>query len=171
MPTVKPREGAPALDVPTVDGDRWRLADATPETFSMILFYRGYHCPICKVQLRELERKLDEFASRGVEVIVVSGDDDERARKTRDEWGLEHLRVGFGQSIDSMRQWGLFVSHSIKEIEPEKFGEPGLFLIRPDGTVYWEAISSMPFARPHFDDVIKAIDRIAELNYPARGEA
>ncbi len=171
MPIVKPRQPAPALDIATVDGDRWRLADAAPEKFSMIYFYRGYHCPVCKVQLRQLDRQLDEFAARGVEVIAVSGDGEERARKSRDEWGLERLRVGYGQSIESMREWGLFVSRSIKEAEPATFGEPGLFLVRPDGTVYWEAISSMPFARPRFEDILLGLDRVAELDYPARGEA
>jgi hypothetical protein len=65
----------------------------------------------------------------------------------------------------------LFVSRSIKDSEPELFGEPGLFLVRPDGTVYWEAISSMPFARPRFEDILLGLDRVAELDYPARGEA
>jgi peroxiredoxin len=171
MPTVKPRQPAPALDVATADGDRWRLADAAPEKFTMVLFYRGYHCPICKVQLREIDRRLDELAGRGIDVIAVSGDDEERGRKTPEEWGLERLRIGYGQTVESMRDWGLFVSHSIKESEPATFGEPGMFLVRPDGTVYWELISSMPFARPRLDDLLLAIDRAAEKKYPARGEA
>jgi len=29
----------------------------------------------------------------------------------------------------------------------------------------------MPFARPHFDEIEKAIDFIVEKDYPARGEA
>ena len=28
----------------------------------------------------------------------------------------------------------------------------------------------MPFARPYFDDLLDAIDFVAEKNYPARGE-
>jgi peroxiredoxin len=126
---------------------------------------------VCKVQLRDLDRKLGEFSARGVDVIAVSGDGEERAGKTRDEWGLERLRVGYGQTVESMRDWGLFVSHSIKEAEPPEFGEPGIFLVRPDGTVFWEMISSMPFARPRLEDLLLALDRVAEINYPARGEA
>lgn len=171
MTTPKPRTEAPPLEVETVGGGAWRLADAEPDTFTMIVFYRGLHCPICKGYLRDLDRRAEDFAERGVEVITVSGDDRGRAERTKEEWGLENLGVGYGQSIESMRAWGLFISRSIKDEEPPEFGEPGLFLIRPDGTVYYEAINSMPFARPQFSEVLQAIDFVTKNDYPARGEA
>jgi hypothetical protein len=101
----------------------------------------------------------------------VSGDDSERARRTVEEWKLENLTIGYGQSIASMREWGLFVSHGIKEPEPELFGEPGLFLVRPDSTLYYVAVNSMPFGRPRLDDMPAALDFIIARDYPARGEA
>ena len=55
--------------------------------------------------------------------------------------------------------------------EPALFTEPGLFLVRPDGTLYWAAIQTMPFARPGFADVLKALDFVIAKDYPARGEA
>lgn len=48
---------------------------------------------------------------------------------------------------------------------------PGLFLIKPDPTPYASSVISMPFARPHFSDVLNAIDFIVKNEYPARGEA
>ena len=42
-----PRQPVPALEVPTVGGTGWRLADQKPETFTLVVFYRGLHCPIC----------------------------------------------------------------------------------------------------------------------------
>jgi hypothetical protein len=79
--------------------------------------------------------------------------------------------VAYGQSLESMREWGLYVSKGIKEGEPDEFGEPGLFLIQPDGTLYAGVINTMPFARPHFDDVLAAVPYVTEHSYPARGEA
>jgi len=35
-------------------------------------------------------------------------------------------------------------------VEPDRFNEPGLYIVRPDGTLYWGATSTMPFGRPHF---------------------
>ncbi|NUP54664.1 MAG: AhpC/TSA family protein [Gemmatimonadaceae bacterium] len=168
---VVPTRPAPPLSVQTVAGESWSLIERRPERFTMVVFYRGLHCPVCRTYLMELERKLDEFTRRGLDVIAVSGDDDERARRTVDEWKLARLTVGYGQSVASMREWGLFVSHGIKETEPELFGEPGLFLIQPDATLYYVGVNSMPFGRPRLDDMLAALDFIIARNYPARGEA
>jgi peroxiredoxin len=168
---LKPRTQAPELEVDTVQGGRWRLSARSPERFTMIVFYRGLHCPVCKQYLRDLERHVEEFQARGVEVIAVSGDSRERAERTREEWGLEKVRIGYGQSVGSMREWGLFVSRGIKEGEPDLFAEPGLFLIRPDGTVYYESIQSMPFGRTSFKELLGGLDFVIQNDYPARGEA
>ena len=54
--------------------------------------------------------------------------------------------------------------------EPAQFSEPGLFLVHPDGTLYWGSTQTMPFARPHFDEILGAIDFVTKNDYPARGE-
>ncbi|MCU0769463.1 MAG: hypothetical protein MUD07_08855 [Burkholderiaceae bacterium] len=51
------------------------------------------------------------------------------------------------------------------------FAEPGIFLIRPDRTLYFASVQTMPFARPHFADMLPAIDYVIKNDYPARGEA
>jgi peroxiredoxin len=169
--SVKPRAKVPALDLPTVGGGRFELATAHPQSFAMLVFYRGLHCPICKIYLRDLDRKLDEFAKRGVEVVAVSTDTMERADQSKRDWGIERLPIAYGLSIDQARQWGLYISASIKAEEPPLFAEPGLFLIRPDGTLYCASAQTMPFARPSFADILQAVAFVTEKNYPARGEA
>ena len=166
-----PRTNAPDLEVNTLTDERWKLSEQRPERFTMVVFYRGLHCPICKTYLKDLESKLKEFKKRGVETIAISGDEKDRATKSKHEWGLDQLMLGYDQSIDSMREWGLYVSNSIKDSEPEQFGEPGLFLIQPSGELYYVAINSMPFGRPSFKDLLSTIDWVTENNYPARGEA
>ena len=54
--------------------------------------------------------------------------------------------------------------------EPERFPEPGLFLVRPDHTLYFASVQTMPFARPEFKDILQAIAFVIEKDYPARGE-
>lgn len=171
MPAVIPRTQTPGLEVETLDGDSWRLSERSPDKFTLVVFYRGLHCPICKNYLRDLDRKVGDFGERGVEVIAVSGDDQERAAKTKEEWGLENVAIGYGQSIANMRDWGLFISNSIKDTEPAQFGEPGVFLVRPGGELYYAAINSAPFARPSFNEVMMAVDFVVKNDYPARGEA
>jgi peroxiredoxin len=141
----------------------------------MIVFYRGYHCPLCSKQLGDLDRKLEKFAETGVSTIAISHDDQGRADKTKEEWNLENLTLGYGLPLDEARKWGLFISTSkgktsIGIEEPPLFFEPGLFLVRPDATLYWSSIQSMPFARPNFAEVLGALQKVIEIGYPARGE-
>lgn len=171
MTDFKPRQQAPSLEVDTLSGTRWKLYEKKPENFIMIVFYRGLHCPICRNYLRDLDRKIGEFLSRDVEVIAASSDSQQRAQTTQREWELQSLNVGYGLTIPKAREWGLYISRGIKDGEPPEFAEPGLFLVKPDGTLYAAAINTMPFARPSFNDVLGAIDFVIQHNYPARGEA
>ncbi len=171
MAAVRPQTKAPELEVKTAGGGSWKLSERRPDAFTMVVMYRGLHCPICKTYLRELDAKLGDFAELGVEAIAVSGDDSDRAEKTMEEWGLENLKIGYGQSIDNMRDWGLYISKRIKDPEPAKFGEPGLFLVKPNGTVFYAAVTSMPYGRPAIAEMLQSVKYVIDNAYPARGEA
>jgi len=77
--------------------------------------------------------------------------------------------------LDVARQWGLYISTSrgltsIGIEEPALFSEPAVFIVRPDTTLYYGAVKTMPFARPNFADLFGEIDFSLAKNYPARGE-
>lgn len=168
---VRPTEKAPDLDLPLVGGGRFTLADRRPERFTMLVFNRGLHCPVCRAQLTELDRRGDDLAERGIELVSVSGESEERATQMREDWHISNVPLAYGLSEEQMREWGLFVSHGHGGDEPAVFNEPAVFLIAPDQTVYYEAILSMPVGRPRLDDLLGGIDFWAANDYPARGEA
>ena len=170
-----PCQPVPALDVPLIDGQPFVLGAQPGERFDLVVFYRGLHCPICAKYLIELDRLADEFAQRGVNIIAVSSDNEERGRAMAEKVGAKSLRFAYGLSLKAARQWGLYISASrgktsIGIEEPALFSEPGVFLVRPDGTLYYGAVQTMPFARPSFQDLLGAIDFAIAKDYPARGE-
>lgn len=172
---LMPRRPVPALDVALIGGGRFVLGADPAERFDLIVFYRGLHCPICAKYLLELERLAPEFAQRGVRIVAISSDEAERAQAMADKVKAEVISVGYGLSLASARQWGLYISASrgktsIGIEEPALFSEPGVFLVRPDGTLYYGAVQTMPFARPQFQDLLGAIDFAIANDYPARGE-
>ncbi|MBM3370245.1 MAG: AhpC/TSA family protein [Betaproteobacteria bacterium] len=172
---LTPRHPVPALSVPLAGGGRYVLGAAPAATSDLIVFYRGLHCPICAKYLIELERLMPEFENRGVQVVAVSSDHAERGKAMADKINAERLPVGYGLSLQSARQWGLYISTSRGQTsigieEPALFSEPGVFIVRPDGTLYYGSTQTMPFARPQFQDLLGAIDFAVSKNYPARGE-
>lgn len=171
MPAVTPRTPAPPLSFDTVGGSRWDLADQSPEQFTMVVFYRGLHCPVCKTYLSDLVDKAADFRERGVEPVAVSGDDPDRAAEAASDWSLDGLTVGHSLPVDAMREWGLYISTARSDAEPAQFGEPGLFLVCPDRTLYYAAVNSMPFGRPVLGDMLDAVDFVTAKDYPPRGVA
>lgn len=170
-----PRKPVPALNVPLVNGDRFVLGAQPGEKFDLVVFYRGLHCPICAKYLIELEALVPEFNKRGVNVVAVSSDSLDRAKSMTDKVKANHLRFGYGLNLTNARQWGLYISTSrgttsIGIDEPALFSEPGVFIVRPDGTLYYGSTQTMPFARPSFQDLLGAIDFAIAKDYPARGE-
>jgi peroxiredoxin len=170
-----PREIVPDLDLDTLAHGRFSLASDNPERFTLVCFYRGLHCPICANYLKELERLTPEFEQRGVKTIAVSADGKERAQAMADKVGASNLRMAYGLSLSAARDWGLYISTSrgktsIGIEEPALFSEPGVFLIRPDRTLYYGSVQTMPFVRPHFAELVQAMEFVIAKDYPARGE-
>ena len=173
---VIPRQLVPNLSLPLVGGGTWSVAAARPERFSLVVVYRGLHCPICSTYLRELDAKVAEFAARGTDVVAISSDDSARAATAKESWRLSRLPVAYGLGLDTARTWGLYISSgrgitSAGVAEPTLFVEPGLFLIRADRTLYFASVQTMPFARPRFADILGALDFVISKDYPARGDA
>lgn len=170
-----PRQKTPALAVDTLAHGRFDIATDKPERFTLVCFYRGLHCPICGNYLKELERLTPEFAKRGVTTVAISADDQERARAMADKIGASALRIGYGLPLSVAKDWGLYFSTSrgktsIGIEEPKLFSEPGVFLVRPDQTLYYASVQSMPFVRPNFAELVQAVDFVVAKDYPARGE-
>jgi peroxiredoxin len=170
-----PRQPVPALNVPLVGGGRYVLGANPASTFDLIVFYRGLHCPLCAKYLMELERLVPEFEKREVNVVAVSGDPIDRAQAMAEKISASNLKIGYDFGLQSARQWGLYISTSRGQTsigieEPALFSEPGVFIVRPDGTLYYGSTQTMPFARPQFQDLLGAIDFAVAKDYPARGE-
>ena len=170
-----PRQKTPDLELETLSHGTFDLGRETAGRGTVICFYRGLHCPICANYLTELEKRTPEFAERGVGTIAVSTDDEERTRAMADRIGAKALRFGYGLTLAKAREWGLYISTSrgttsIGIEEPALFAEPGLFMVTPERTLYYGSVQTMPFVRPHFSELVSALDFAIAKNYPARGE-
>lgn len=170
-----PRQATPSLNLPLVGGGSFDLATDGGELGTLVCFFRGLHCPICATYLKELEALTPEFAKRGVKTVAVSSDGLERSQDMAAKFGADEARVAYDLSLSTAREWGLYISESrgktsIGIEEPTLFSEPGLFLVKNDGTLFYMSVQTMPFTRPSFKELLGAIDFAIANNYPARGE-
>ena len=142
---LMPRQKTPDLTLPTLDHGTFDLSSDGAERGTVICFYRGLHCPICATYLKELEKRVDDFAARGVKTIAVSTDGADRTRQMAEKVGGGKLRFGYDLGLQTARDWGLYISTSrgktsIGIEEPALFSEPGLFMVTPDQTLYYGSV-------------------------------
>ena len=63
-------------------------------------------------------------------------DSKERALQAKNDWNINNLNIAYGLTEEKAREWNLYISRSIKEAEADVFCEPGLFIIKEDGSLY-----------------------------------
>lgn len=166
---LMPDSQAPSLSLPLVGGGTWRLADQSPKNFTMVVVYRGLHCPVCKMYLGKLNGLVQTAADAGVSVVAASMDPEDRATRTKADWGLDNLDVAYGMTVKDVANWGLYLSTAFKEAENDQFAEPGLFWVRPDGRLYLIDISNMPWSRPDVEFLLSKVQFAVDNGYSARG--
>jgi peroxiredoxin len=172
MPKINrliPGEKTPQLDVPLLNGGRWRLSEQQPEKFTFINVFRGVHCTFCKPEVEKLQAMMSDFSRVGISILSVSMDSLERAEQAHTEWELDTLPFAYGMTLEQAKDWGLYISSRVKEKEPEIFAEPASFLIDPEGVLYAEFQSSVPWLRMDIDIFFRGIKLAMERGTPPRG--
>ena len=84
----KPRVGEiiEAFDISSVNNDEPITIGGTKERWTMLVVYRGRHCPRCKRYLNKLNDMLSSWTDV-MDVFVISADTKEKALADREEYG------------------------------------------------------------------------------------
>lgn len=154
---------APDFTVPAVLGngeivDAFNFADATKGKYAVIVFYPLDFTFVCPSELIALDKRMDEFTKRGVEVIAVSID----SHFTHNAWRNTAINDGgIGQVRYTM---AADIQHSIiKDYDVEVAGlgvaYRGSFLIDQSGLVRHQVVNDLPLGR-NIDDMLRMVDAL-----------
>lgn len=172
MPTNKLDSGGilPEITLPLVSGSEATLGQAAdPQNWRLVFIYRGLHCPICHQYLKKLDSLREQFLEAKAEIIVASGDPEEKAKAMVEQEGLK-LQVAYGLSIEQMQSLGLWISEPRSTDETDRpFAEPALFAINTDGKIQLIDQSNTPFNRSDLVELLDTVIWVQENNYPIRG--
>ena len=172
MPTPKPVAGAilSPMSFPKLGGGQITVG-GNRENWTLLVVYRGKHCPRCKKYLRILNGMRQDWADAGFDIAVVSADTVAKAEADRQEFGWQ-FDIGHDLTEAQMASLGLYVSDPLSETETDRrFAEPGTFVIRPDGRLLLVAISNGPSARPDLAELLDGMVFTKTNNRPPRGTA
>ena len=161
----------PDVRFPLITGGEWSLAASKATTLTIVWVVRGVHCSFCKAELPALAERLEALRPLGCDLVVTSMDDLERAQRAASEWTLRDVRFGYGLSEADARRMGLYISTQVKPTEPGVFAEPGVFLVKQDGTLHSQFKSTAPWLRVDLDQMVRGIGLALERGTPPRGIA
>ena len=153
---------APDFTVPAVlaDGqivDSFSFSEATRGKYAVVFFYPLDFTFVCPSELIAFDHRIDEFKSRGVEVIGVSID----SHFTHNAWRNTPVNEG---GIGAVRYTlAADISHSIcKDYDVESAGGVafrGSFLIDKNGVVRHQVVNDLPLGR-NIDEMLRMIDAL-----------
>lgn len=154
---------APDFTVPAVLGDgqivdAFSFSEATRGKYAVVFFYPLDFTFVCPSELIALDHRIEEFTSRGVEVVAVSVD----SHFTHNAWRNTPINEGgIGPVKYTM---AADISHSIcqdydVEAEGASVAYRGSFLIDKEGMVRHQVVNDLPLGR-NMDEMIRMIDAL-----------
>jgi len=170
MPTPKLVSGSilEHTSFPKLGGGELSIGGAR-ENWTLLVVYRGKHCPRCKKYLNILNDMSNQWVEAGFDIAVVSADPEEKARADQDEFGWV-FDLGYGLQEEQMAALGLYVTEPLSPSETDRrFAEPGTFVVRPDGRVLLISISNGPSARPELTELLDGMIFTKDNDRPPRG--
>lgn len=153
---------APDFTVPAVLGngeivDSFSFSQATAGKYTVVVFYPLDFTFVCPSELIALDHRIDEFKSRGVEVIAVSID----SHFTHNAWRNTAINQG---GIGPVRYtMAADITHAIcKDYDVEAAGGVayrGSFLIDKKGMVRHQVVNDLPLGR-NMDEMLRMVDAL-----------
>ena len=154
---------APDFTVPAVLGngeivDTFNLSDAIQGKYAVIVFYPLDFTFVCPSELIALDHRMDDFTSRGVEVIAVSID----SHFTHNAWRNTPIAEGGIGPVNYTMAADM--AHSIVkaydvEAEAPAVAYRGTFLIDQAGLVRHQVVNDLPLGR-NMDEIIRMVDAL-----------
>jgi thioredoxin-dependent peroxiredoxin len=161
---------APDFSLPNAAAgpDPFSLA-ALPDdvAFVVLLFQRDHYCTNCRSQVRDVAERIEEFRSRGAEVVSIVPEPLERVEEWQSSYELPYPLLAdpeatVGTAYDQPVRFGLLGNRS------DFFGRmPEVVIVDRRGekpTVAAVHKGSSTFDRPSIDDLLAKLDECREAD-------
>ncbi|KZF19198.1 AhpC-TSA-domain-containing protein [Xylona heveae TC161] len=87
---IQPGATFPKFQLSDATGKQVSLDDLLAKGAILISFYRGEWCPFCNLELRALQKHLDEFHAKGVTLVAVSPELPDQSLSTSEKLSLKY---------------------------------------------------------------------------------
>jgi peroxiredoxin len=131
-----------------------------------MFFYRGNWCPLCMAQVREMAGRWRELQELGVDVVLVSPQNDEQTRQLAQRFDVA-FRYLTDPGMASARRLGLVheggVPLGIPGYDPDTVF-PTVLVVDANGTIVFSDQTDNYRVRPEPDTILAALRGAARVN-------
>ena len=148
---------APDFTLGKFGGGTTTLSSMRGKKNVVLVFYRGYWCPYCVAQLKEMRTLLTDELKKGTEVLVVSIDDDKGTESTIAKVSADGTKPEFTFLSDPdhavIARYGILNPAGSRRGIPH----PATYVIDKKGIVQWRDIQTDYKIRPTNAAVLAAV--------------
>lgn len=170
---LKVGEAAPVFKALDADSNLFILEDALTEGPVVLIFYRGFWCPVCNKHLGSIQDSLKMIEETGAKVIAISPEKpiylDEMAEKTGAEFTLLYdegyriakaYNVNFTPSAIKLITYNVVLGAKLKEThsdESQKLPIPATYIINQKSKIVWRQFDPDYHNRASVRDIIEVL--------------
>jgi peroxiredoxin len=170
LPAVSVGALAPDFSAVNADGKAFRLSELRGSPV-LLKFFRGYWCPYCVAELKQLDESAEDFAALGIKLLALSSDrvDELRPFQQKHHWDITLLA---DPKLDVHRLYRVeFRKFTPKRGPFRDLAIPTTILIDQDGRVLWLEQTIDFRVRPQALVVLAKARALLAADQPARGSA
>ncbi len=167
--------GEQALQIIGVDqnGKKINSTDILKHNKILMVFYRGNWCPHCKKHLASLEEHLNEFTKKGVFVMVVTPESEERTKQTAEKWKtnfsiihdvdnkiMNDYKVAFEVNKENVPNYYGYVTNKVATYNVENnniLPVPATYIIDQNGKISYVQYDPNYKNRSDFSEILKSL--------------
>ena len=162
-----------ALDA---DSNTFSISDALKQSPVVLVFYRGYWCPVCNEHLGKLQDSLNLIKDAGGRLIAVSPEKpvflDKMAEKTGAEYTLlydEDYKIAKAFDViykpkkTELVTYNLFLGAKLKKTHSDKTQQlpiPATFIINRNGKIIWRQFNPDYHKRSNVKEILIVLENL-----------
>lgn len=122
MPALEPGTPAPSIELPTLDGNHFSLAEARKKGPVLAVFFKAA-CPTCQLAFPYLERIYKAYPAAKFTMIGISQDEEDRTADFARTFG-----VTFPLALEDASDYRFSNAYGLTNV-------PSIFLVSPQGQI------------------------------------
>ncbi len=167
-------ENAPMFTAIDADSTIFALANAIKDGPIVLIFYRGFWCPVCNKHLGAIQDSLKMIEEAGAKVIAISPEKpeylDKMATKTNAEFTLlydeeykiaEAYDVDFNPSSMQLFTYNVILGGKLKSThsdDSQRLPIPATYIVNKEGKIIWRQFDHNYKKRSSVKDILTALE-------------